>query len=131
MNPNIIVSTLNKECKVSGEIGSDVCSIIDMRNKTVFNSVLMDSDIIVFHLNEDNLQDFEYTIKLLRQLAKKLGNSSEPNKKKKVICISSVKTWTATHTDQGLFLNNNILIRNNVSTYLVELENLCLDINNF
>lgn len=91
-----------------------------MENRNVLNAVLMDSDVIVFHLDEENLQDFEYTIKFLRQLAKNNRNSGEA-KKKKIICLSSIKTWTTTHTEQGYILNNNILIRNNVNTYLVEL----------
>ena len=90
----------------------------------MLNSVLRKADIVVYTLNQETANDFEYIVKVLRKM------ESQGERKKKVICVSSLLTWNSQRGLNSKINVENLDKRNSTQFYLLQLENLCLDLNN-
>lgn len=89
VNPNIICGTLDLSANVKGDI--EVDHVIDPKNRTLYNSIVYDSDIIIFSLDNSTSKDFEYLVKLLKEM--------KLEKKKHIVCVSSLITWNGRKTE--------------------------------
>lgn len=77
--------------------------------------MLLASDIIIFELNSETAQDFEYVLGVLKYM------KTSP---KSVVCVSSLLTWDA--TPKNSISVEDLAIRNSKHDYLKDLENKCL-----
>ena len=79
----------------------------------MLNSVLRKADIVVYTLNQETANDFEYIVKVLRKM------ESQGERKKKVICVSSLLTWNSQRGLNSKINVENLDKRNSTQFYLL------------